>query len=155
MPSLSADWRRRAGLLTALFFLAFTGTAQADDRTLLPGLISAPLPVPAVISGQAVSLDGYVIRPDRPGRFPLVVITHGTPSVDGDEFVRRRALLSPVDYSTAAVAFAQRGYAAVAIMRRGFGRSGGTYAEKLPGPCDYLPAARASAEDVIAAVDAL
>jgi pimeloyl-ACP methyl ester carboxylesterase len=40
-------------------------------------------------------------------------------------------------------------------MRRGFGRSGGAYSEDLPKACDYLPAVRISAEDVMAAVTSL
>ena len=40
-------------------------------------------------------------------------------------------------------------------MRRGFGRSGGGFSESLQKPCDYLPAARVSAEDVTAAVASL
>jgi alpha-beta hydrolase superfamily lysophospholipase len=62
---------------------------------------------------------------------------------------------SPIAFNTAAVAFAQRGYAAVAIIRRAFGRSDGAYSEDLPKACDYLPAARISAEDVMAAVTSL
>jgi dienelactone hydrolase len=134
-------------------FLLFTTAAGANE--LLPGLLSAPLLVPVTISGSELSLDGYVIRPDRPGRFPLVVMTHGTPSMDGDEFFRELVRRSPIVFSKAAMAFAERGYAAVAIMRRGFGRSGGTYSEDLPRECEYLPAVRVSAEDVIAAVASL
>jgi dienelactone hydrolase len=138
--------------LILLFFL-FTTTARADG--LLPGLISAPLWVPVTISGSELRLDGFVIRPDRPGRFPLVVMTHGTPSMDGGEFLREIVRRSPIGFNKAAIAFAERGYAAVAIMRRGFGRSEGTYSEDLPKECDYLPAVRVSAEDVMAAVASL
>jgi dienelactone hydrolase len=136
-----------------LLLLLFTTAAHADG--LLPGLLSAPLPVPVTISGGEVQLDGFVIRPDRSGRFPLAIMVHGTPSVEGDEFFRELTRRSPVFFNNAAVAFAQRGYAAVAIMRRGFGRSGGAYSEALREPCDYLPSVRISAEDVIAAVASL
>jgi dienelactone hydrolase len=136
-----------------VLFLLFTTAAHADG--LLPGLLGTPLLVPVTISGSELSLDAYVMRPDRTGRFPLVIMVHGTPSVDGDEFFREIAKRSPITFNKAAVAFAQRGYAAVAIMRRGFGRSGGAYSEDLPTACDYLPAVRVSAEDVIAAVASL
>jgi len=56
------------------------------------------------------------------------------------------------------VAFAQRGYAAVSIMRRGFGRSEGRFAEALSGTCinrDYLAVGRIAAEDVTGAVATL
>lgn len=134
-------------------FLLFPTTPRAEG--LLSGLVSTPLLLPVVISRNQLSLDSYVIRPDRPGRFPLVIIVHGTPSVDGPAFFRAIADRSPVTYNKAAIAFAKRGYATVSIMRRGFGRSGGTYAEALQHACDYLPAVRASAEDVMAALVAL
>ncbi|GEP54336.1 alpha/beta hydrolase family protein [Reyranella soli] len=136
-----------------VLFVLFTTAARAEG--LLQGLVSEPLSVPVTIAGSELSLDGYVIRPDRPGRFPLVIMVHGTPSVDGEAFFREAARRSPVTFNNAAVAFAQRGYAAVAIMRRGFGRSGGTYAEDLPRPCDFLPGVRTSAEDVLAAITSL
>jgi dienelactone hydrolase len=140
-------------LLMVLFLLLATA-ARADG--LLPGLISAPLRVPVTISGSTLSLDGYVIRPDRPGRFPLVVFAHGTPSVwNDDAFFRELVRRSPIGFNKAAIAFAQRGYAAVAIMRRGFGRSEGGYSEGLRKACDYLPPARISAEDVVSAVASL
>ncbi|MBN8941330.1 MAG: alpha/beta hydrolase [Rhizobiales bacterium] len=140
--------------LTALLLLVTTA-AQASEGGLLPGLTSAPLSVAVTLSGSKLSLDGFVIRPDRPGRFPLVVMVHGTPSLRGDAFFRELVKRSPVDFNTPAIAFAQRGYAAVTIMRRGFGRSDGAYAEDLRDDCDYLPAVRISGQDVLAALASL
>jgi dienelactone hydrolase len=56
-----------------------------------------------------------------------------------------------------AIEFARRGFAALVVMRRGYGASGGRYAENS-GPCggrDYLRSARASAEDLDAAIRAM
>ena len=79
---------------------------------------------------------------------------HGTP--DGDSgFEDALAKRSPVGFRQVAVAFAERGYAAVSIMRRGFGRSEGAYAERLARPCEYLPAVRNSGDDVLATVATL
>jgi hypothetical protein len=50
------------------------------------------LMLPVTISGSELSLESFVVRPDHPGRFPLVVITHGTPSADGDAFFRESEL---------------------------------------------------------------
>ncbi len=111
--------------------------------------------LPVVISGNKVSLESFVIRPDRPGKFPLVVITHGMPHGVGEEFFTEILNRSPVDYNKAAVAFAQRGYAVVSIMRRGYGRSGGGFSEFSRQACDYLPAVRSASDDVIAAVASL
>ena len=146
--------------MRALFLIAallLTTEARAD--ALLPGLIRAPLPVPVTMpSGDKLSLEGLVVRPDRPGRFPLVILVNGTPAGGGAEFAQALSRASPVDFTKPAIAFAQRGYAAVAIMRRGFGRSGGAFSESLPRDCDdqdYLPLARISAEDVTASVSTL
>nr|WP_283949717.1 alpha/beta hydrolase [Limobrevibacterium gyesilva] len=126
---------------------------------MLPGLVRAPLAVHVALPGGGkAALEGLVIRPDRPGRFPVVVMVHGTPRGTGAEFAAAIARTSPASFNTAAVAFAQRGYAAVAILRRGFGKSDGPYAEGGAGPCnnrDYLRVARISAEDVTGAAAAL
>lgn len=106
--------------LLALLLILFTASARAGDGPLM----SAHMMLPVVISGNKVSLESFVIRPDRPGKFPLVVITHGMPHGFGEEFFTALLNSSPVGYTKAAVAFAQRGYAVVSIMRRGYGRSG-------------------------------
>lgn len=147
--------RRSLCILAALAFLACP--AMAD--TVLPGLIQEALPVTiALPDGRHVKLEGEVTRPDRPGRFPLVVIVHGTPQTKSGSFLETYRAVSPVLFAKAAWAFARRGYAAVTIMRRGFGRSDGPYAEFVDGPCDsmdFLRVARISAEDVTGAVAAL
>jgi dienelactone hydrolase len=135
--------------------LSLVTVAHAEDGGLLPGLISAPLLLPVSIAGTDVMLDSYIVRPDRPGRFPLVIMTHGMPSAGGDAFFRELARRSPVDFNRAALALAQRGYATIAIMRRGYGLSGGDLSERLQRACDYLPAVRNSADDVLAAITAL
>lgn len=137
--------------LFALLLILFTASARAGEGPLM----SAHMMLPVVISGNKLSLESFVIRPDRPGKFPLVVITHGQPGIFGDEFFNEILNRSPVGYGKAAVAFAQRGYAVVSIMRRGYGRSGGGFSEYLQQACDYLPAVRVSGDDVIAAVASL
>ncbi|MGX0962866.1 dienelactone hydrolase [Bradyrhizobium japonicum] len=137
--------------LLVLLLILFTASARAGDGPLM----SAHMMLPVVISGNKVSLESFVVRPDRPGKFPLVVITHGMPHGSGEEFFTAILNRSPVDYNKAAVAFAQRGYAVVSIMRRGYGRSGGGFSESLRPACDYLPAVRAASDDIIAAVASL
>jgi dienelactone hydrolase len=132
--------------------LSFVTVAHAEDGGLLSGLISAPLLLPVSIAGNDVMLDSYVIRPDRPGRFPLVIMTGGTPSTDSPEQLARR---SPIAFNRAAIALTQRGYATITVMRRGFGLSGGGYSEKMQQACDYLPAVRNSGDDILAAITAL
>ncbi len=140
-----------------LFILAVR-TAAADP-TVLPGLIRAPLLVPiALPDGHKATLEGLVIRPDRPGKFPLIVLVHGSPRSEPGKFLEAYRRASSTGLTGPALAFAQHGYAAVSIMRRGFGRSDGPYAELIEDPCentDYLRVGLISAEDVTGAVAAL
>ena len=137
--------------LLALMLILFTTVARAADAPLL----SAHMMLPATISGNKLALESFVIRPSSSGRFPLVVITHGMPGTSCDAFYGEILNRSPVAYNKAAVAFAQRGYAVVSVMRRGYGRSGGGFTERLKQACDYLPAVQASSEDLAAAVASL
>ena len=136
-------------LLYALCLVVVTASlARADD--LVRDMTSIQIALPG--GGQA-RLEAMIVRPDRPGRFPLVIMVHGTP-----RDLRTIRNLSPALYIVQAEYFAARGYAAVAIMRRGFGHSDGPYAETIRGPCearDYLAVSRISAQDVLGAVTAL
>ena len=140
----------------ALSLLVLTAQAARADESLLPGLIREPTFVSiALPDGAQERLEALTVRPDRPGRFPLVLMVHGTPRDS-----TRRSHMSPAAYIGPAVTFASRGYAVVSVMRRGFGRSDGTYAEEYGGGAtcgnrDYLRVARISAEDVLGAVAAL
>jgi pimeloyl-ACP methyl ester carboxylesterase len=147
---------RRIGCIVTLIAL-WTSPALAD--TVLPGLVREPLSLAiALPNGQQVKLEGLVIRPDRPGHFPLVVLIHGSPRSEPGKFLEAYRQVLPDVLAAPALQFAQRGFAAVTILRRGFGRSEGLYAEFIPDPCentDYVRVARISAEDVAGAVAAL
>jgi dienelactone hydrolase len=125
---------------------------HADDTDLTKGLVSEAMTLKVTIGAADFALDAYVTRPDRPGRLPLVIMVSGTPGSEGPEFARDLANRSPVVFNRAAIAFAQRGYAVVSVLRRGFGRSQGSYQESLGLECDFLSAARNSAQDVAAAL---
>jgi dienelactone hydrolase len=146
----------RLGYAIALLALLL---CPASAETVLPGLILENLLLPiALPDGSQVKLEAMVVRPDRRERFPLVVLVHGTPRGIGEAFRTAIAQQSPADLLGPAVAFAQRGYAAVSIMRRGFGRSEGRFTEGLTGTCnnrDYLAVGRIAAEDVTGALATL
>jgi dienelactone hydrolase len=147
---------RRIGYVITLLALSVC-PALAD--TVLPGIVREPLLLPITLpNGQQVKLEGLVIRPDRSGHFPLVVLVHGSPRSEPGKFLEAYQQVSPAVLAGPALNFAQRGFAAVSILRRGFGRSGGPYAEFIGDPCDntdYVRVARISAEDVLGAVAAL
>jgi dienelactone hydrolase len=137
--------------------LMLVGAPASAQTGMLAGLVRDPLALQVEVGGGKAVLEALATRPDRPGRFPLVVMVHGTPRSTGTDFAATLAAVSPALFNNAAAAFSQRGYAAVTILRRGFGRSDGPYRE-FAGPCvnpDHLRAARLSAEDVVAAVASL
>ena len=107
------------------------------------------LRIPAVIPGSSatVELDAIVLWPDDRLPHPLAVLNHGSPRSAED-----RPNMSPYGMWAEAMAFARRGWVAVAFMRRGYGLSGGEWAETF-GPCanpDYAAAGRAGARDIAA-----
>jgi predicted acyl esterase len=70
-----------------------------------------------------------ILRPRGDGPYGAVVLNHGVPLTE-----QARRLESPAMLLHTAAAFAQRGYAVVMPLRRGFGATGGKFAED-PGTC--------------------
>jgi dienelactone hydrolase len=113
--------------------------------------IEKELRIPAPAAG-AKWLQALLIRPNEPGPHPLVLINHGSP-----RDTNARSEMHPYSEWMQAMEFARRGWAAVVVMRRGYGESGGDVAEGL-GPCNhpgYVRAGEASASDLRAAIDYL
>jgi len=128
-----------AAALAAAHAMAANGFYQEDMR------------IPMASAG-ARGLEALLIRPAGSRRYPLALISHGTPRE-----IDKRAGMSPYRLYPQAIEFARRGFAALIVMRRGYGTSGGDYAEDS-GPCgrrNYLIAAKASASDLRAAIDAV
>jgi pimeloyl-ACP methyl ester carboxylesterase len=115
----------------ALFLIVFASASHADQKLLCEPIF---LPVTLVGGGQT-TLEALAVRPNRLGRFPLVVVVHGMPRGSGDE-LRAKIKDMSFDYRRPVEALAKRGYAVVSIMRRGFGRSDGPYAEDYSGGCN-------------------
>jgi dienelactone hydrolase len=129
--------------IIALVTAAHAGAADQFHRE--------DLRIPMAAAGPR-GLEAMLIRPSGIRRYPLALISHGAPR-DG----AARVNMTPNGLYAQAVEFARRGFAALVVMRRGYGDSGGGYAERS-GPCDrrdYLIAANSSAHDLRAAVDAM
>jgi dienelactone hydrolase len=123
-------------LIVALAVPTGTAGAQTFKRE--------ELRVPAPGSGPR-GLQVLLVKPDLPGRLPLVVISHGSPLKPED-----RRLSRPHLYLPHAIEFARRGWAAAIVMRRGFGDSGGEYGES-PGPCtqpDHVSSSTRASADI-------
>lgn len=103
-------------------------------------------------AGGQHRLQARVCRPDGPGPARLAVINHGSPP---NADARPRMVLSRCG-DEAARWFTARGYAVAFALRRGYGATGGDWAEGY-GRCaqaDYLRAGLETARDIAAVVDA-
>jgi dienelactone hydrolase len=95
-------------------------------------------------------MDATVFRPPGEAKAPVVVINHGSPA-DGSE---RPGMARP-HYTALSTYFVAHGYVVVLPLRRGYGKTGGGWAEDY-GSCknpDYAAAGLAGASDILAAVD--
>jgi dienelactone hydrolase len=116
-------------------------------------LAASPPHSPLVLEHFRVPVRGYslavtVVRPRGKGPYGVVVLNHGA----GSTWESRRQE-SPALLMSSAVALAERGYAVVMPLRRGFGETGGEFAED-PGSCshpDFQHGEQAAAQDVLAA----
>jgi pimeloyl-ACP methyl ester carboxylesterase len=143
----SAAQRHQAvgALLASLLLLA--GTAQAAVSW-TESVIRAPVDA----GRERVEIDVTVLRPEGAGPFPIVVLSHGSPRVPGDRRKEGRQRLTGQSEP-----FLALGYAVIVPTRRGYGHSGGEWAEGF-GACsdpDYYAAGLETARDVRAAVDAV
>jgi dienelactone hydrolase len=112
-----------------------------------PRLIQEDVRIPVRDGGYSIA--ATILRPDGPGPFGVVVLNHGVP---GSEAERLRESAA-ADFNAAAPVFARRGYVVVMPMRRGFGATGGEFAEDA-GPCrnpNYMRAEAEASRDVMAA----
>lgn len=102
--------------------------------------------------GESVDMVGKVCVPsDAEGKPRLVIVNHGSPASAAD---RPSMELGSCD-SEVAQWFLSRGYAVLYALRRGYGDTGGDWAENF-GPCDHPDYRRAgleSARDVGAMVE--
>jgi dienelactone hydrolase len=88
-----------------------------------------------------------IVRPRGSGPFGAVILNHGV-GVNAES----RHLESPAMLAHTAAEFARRGYAVLMPLRRGFGATGGRFAED-PGSCaapDFRRAEQEAASDILA-----
>lgn len=108
--------------------------------------------VPVAAGVEQAHIDVTVFRAKGPGPFPIVVLSHGSPRVAGERRVEGRQRLA-----AQSEVFVRMGFAVLVPTRRGYGDSGGAWAEGY-GSCadpDYYKAGLETARDVRAAVDAV
>src|SRR5580698_6603235 len=125
-------------ILLVVLLLAGTAFANAAGPFVLQ-----PFRVP--LSSDLGGLEALLVRPSAPGRYPLALIAHGSPRSPTE-----RPDMTPLAMLPQALEFARRGWAAVIVMRRGYGGSDGGWAETFGGCAnpDYADAGLAGADDL-------
>jgi dienelactone hydrolase len=126
--------------------IGLSGQSPAADTYLKEEL---RLPLPAAGSH---GLEALLVRSNEPERYPFAVLSHGSPRSPND-----RPNMTAWSMLPQAIELARRGWAAVVVMRRGYGGSGGAWAEGY-GPCanpNYTEAGSAAAADLKAAISFL
>src|SRR6185503_11011694 len=112
-----------------------------------PRLVQEDIRIPS--QNGRYEIAATILRPEGAGPFGAVILNHGVPSSEQE----RAAESAVADFNASAPVFARRGYVVVMPMRRGFGATGGEFAEDA-GPCrkpDYMKAEAEAASDVMAA----
>jgi hypothetical protein len=113
-------------------------------------LVERELRIPAPGAGKK-GLEAFMVRPNEPGPHPLALINHGAPRAGSD-----RRKMTPADMLPQAREFARRGWTTVVVMRRGYGDSGGDFAEDARA-CgrnpDFYGSGVESANDLRAAIE--
>jgi len=135
--------RQLFGLMLAL--ICAGSAAYAAD------LYSEELRIPMAEAGSR-GLEAFLMRPAASGKYPLALISHGSPR-DTDD----RPGMAAQKYRTIAAEFARRGFAAVVVLRRGYGTSPGGRVDSY-GRCSrpkYSEALAVAVADLQAAVAAM
>jgi dienelactone hydrolase len=110
-------------LLASIALCASAPTAQAQ------GYVEREIRIPWTQAAPN-GLDALLVYVDLPGKHPLLVLTHGSARNKQDH-----ALVSPWQQLPQALWFAQRGWVVLAVVRRGFGSSGGEEEVTRGGRC--------------------
>jgi dienelactone hydrolase len=132
-------------LLGIILLLCWPAT---DAGWLDGGLVEEHVRIPSQFGRYTIA--ATILRPRGAGPFGAIVLNHGVPLTAEARRGESAALLMP-----AAQVFAERGYAVIMPLRRGFGATGGGFAENA-GSClapDYLRGESAAADDIMAAYD--
>lgn len=122
-----------------------------------PNVYAAPLEteivsIPVNVGSSIFHDDVRIIKPEGDGPFPLIVLTHGTPR-NAEERAKTNVATY---YKTQSEYFANKGYAVIFVVRRGFGVSTAPYEENQlfgNGTRNYTKAGLEAAKDLKAAIE--
>jgi dienelactone hydrolase len=138
-------------LLFILIACFAVGLALAFAPARAAQFYTEDLRIPLAEAGPQ-GLEAFLVRPAGSKRYPLALLSHGTPRSFAD-----RATMNAHKYYGIALEYARRGFAALIVMRRGYGTSPGGRVDSVGGCANaaYLPAAAVAVADLRAAIDAM
>lgn len=134
-------------ILAAVILAAFTclSIGQAVARS---GMAIEDTFMKVRIKGSVYRLNVLIVSPSGGGRKPVALLTHGKPLGQ-----LRMSATSAARYLPIARDFAWRGYVAVVVVRRGFGRSDGPMPVTLGcSATDLMPRFESAADDLEAVI---
>lgn len=131
--------------------MAWLATAGVARNAMASEFYTEDLRIPMTEAGPQ-GLEAFLVRPAGTKRYPLALLSHGSPRSFDD-----RATMSAHKYYGIALEYARRGFAALIVMRRGYGTSPGGRVDSVGGCANaaYLPAAAVAVADLRAAIDAM
>jgi dienelactone hydrolase len=131
--------------------VAWLATAGVVPNAMASEFYTEDLRIPMTEAGPQ-GLEAFLVRPAGTKRYPLALLSHGSPRSFDD-----RATMSAHKYYGIALEYARRGFAALIVMRRGYGTSPGGRVDSVGGCANaaYMPAAAIAVADLRAAIDAM
>ncbi|MET4040268.1 alpha/beta hydrolase [Bradyrhizobium sp. RT6a] len=131
--------------------MAWLATAGIAPDAMAAEFYTEDLRIPMTEAGPQ-GLEAFLVRPAGTKRYPLALLSHGSPRSFDD-----RATMSAHKYYGIALEYARRGFAALIVMRRGYGTSPGGRIDSVEGCSNaaYLPAAAVAVADLRAAIEAM
>lgn len=138
----------RADLLIVVLAVLGWVLGAIVEQPSRPRFVQEDVRIPG--QGGRYTLAITILRPRGQGPYDAIILNHGVPLT-----AQARLEESPELLLHTATAFAQRSYAVFMPLRRGFGATGGEFAEDA-GSCgnpDYRRGERAAAADVLAAYE--
>jgi dienelactone hydrolase len=135
-------------VLTIASLLLLSRAFARDARDTIEQSIQIPIDDG---SGQQVMMQGHLCRPRGVDKPQLVIINHGSPPNSSD----RPGMKVTACDSEAVQWFVQRNYAVVAVLRLGYGATGGPWTEGYAGceNADYYKAGLETGRQIGAMVD--
>jgi dienelactone hydrolase len=148
MPAATRLRKSLFPAVAAAFLTLLLTSAQSHAQDYYREELRIPFPG---VKGRG--LEAVLIRPAGKGPHPLALLSHGTPATAAE-----RRKMGPNEFYRQSIELARRGFAALAVMRRGYGDSEPGYAE-TPISCGpnstYLAQLKESVTDLKAAIAAM